>query len=142
MGFSVSASAAIVFVGFVVAFTTLYPVAANGFERVGDARADAGDRALDRENTAVELADVSYDGTNETLTVRANNTGTTDLSVSETDLLVDNTHWVGDRAVDGDAETDVWLPGETLTVTASNVTMEPERVTVVTEYGVAAGGSP
>lgn len=142
MGFSVSASAAIVFVGFVVAFTTLYPVAANGFERVGDARADAGDRALDRENTAVELADVSYDGTNETLTVRVNNTGTTDLSVSETDLLVDNTHWVGDRAVDGDAETDVWLPGETLTVTASNVTMEPERVTVVTEYGVAAGGSP
>lgn len=142
MGFSVSASAAIVFVGFVVAFTTLYPVAANGFERVNDARSDSEERALERENTDVELANVSYDAGADELTVRVNNTGTTDLSVNDTDVLVDNTHWVGTRSVDGDASTDVWLPGETLTVTISNVTIEPNRVTVVADHGVSVGGSP
>ena len=139
MGFSVSASAAIVFVGFVVAFTTLYPVAANGFERVTDARDDAADRALDQRNTAVELSNVSYENATDTLTVEVTNTGATELSVAETDLLVDNTYWTGNRSVDGDADTDVWLPGETLTITAGNVTLEPERVKVVTEHGVAVG---
>lgn len=139
MGFSVSASAAIIFIGFVVAFTTLYPVAANGLERVTDAREDVNDRALDRQNTAIELANTSYD--NGTLTVEVNNTGTTELSVSETDLLVDNTHWTGDRSVEGDSDTDVWLPGETLTITVENLSMSPERVKVVTENGVEAGES-
>lgn len=139
MGFSVSASAAIIFIGFVVAFTTLYPVAANGLERVTDAREDVNDRALDRQNTAIELANTSYD--NGTLTVEVNNTGTTELSASETDLLVDNTHWTGERSVEGDADTDVWLPGETLTITVENLSMSPERVKVVTENGVEAGES-
>ena len=139
MGFSVSASAAIVFVGFVVAFTTLYPVAANGFERVTDARDDAGDRALERENTAIDHLNVSYDDATDTLTVNVTNTGTTELSVEHTDLLVDNTYWSGTRSVDGRTDTDVWLPGETLTVTVENVTMTPDRVTVVTDHGVSVG---
>lgn len=142
MGFSVSASAAIVFVGFVVAFTTLYPAAANGFERVTDARADVDEDRLERQNTAIELATASYDGAADTLTVAVNNTGTTELSVSETDLLVDNTYWTGTRDVEGDTSTDVWLPGETLTITVGNVTLQPNRVKVVTEHGVATGGSP
>jgi flagellar protein FlaF len=139
VGFSVSASAAIVFVGFVVAFTTLYPVAANGFERVSDARDAAGDRALDRENTDIDHLNATWSNTTETLTVNLTNTGTTALSVEHTDLLVDNTHWTGDRSVEDDADTEVWLPGERLTITVQNVTIRPDRVKVVSDHGVSLG---
>lgn len=140
MGFSVSASAAIIFVGLVVAFTTVYPAVDNGFERVSAAREDSEDDLLATQNTAIELANVSYDGGNDTLTVEVNNTGSTALSLADTDLLVDNEYREGNTSVDGDAETDVWLPGETLTFEVS-VSPAPDRVRVVTEHGVADGGA-
>lgn len=137
MGFSVSASAAVVFIGAVLAFGILYPATANGFERVHDATDDVSDRRLARQNTAVEVTTASYDATNDTLTVSVRNEGATALSVADTDVLVDNVYQTSfdSRAVDGDATTTLWLPGEVLTVTVS-ATSKPDRVTVVTEFGV------
>jgi flagellar protein FlaF len=39
--------------------------------------------------------------------------------------------------VDGDTDTDLWLPGGTLTVTIEDVETEPARVKIVTENGIA-----
>jgi len=142
MGFSVSASAAIIVVGLAIAFTTIYPAVDAGYERTADARSERADDLLAQQNTAIELASLSYDGGNETLTVAVNNTGTTTLSVSDTDVVVDNEYREGDSGVDGDAETDLWHPGEQLTVTVEGVTARPDRVRLATEHGVSVGGAP
>lgn len=135
MGFSVSGSTALLFVAVLVGFGVFQSAAANGVERVTDARADSGDLLLERQNTAIEITSVSYNDTSDDLSVRANNTGTTSLSVSAVDLLVDNAYVNATTTVDGSGTTDVWLPGETL---VANATVSPaNRVKVVTGPGVA-----
>ena len=97
------------------------------------------DRALRQQNTAVVLAGTAYDGTNETLTVAVNNTGSTVLSVDRTDLLVDGRYRVPESfSVTGTEGRTVWTPGSQLELTVTGVTSEPERVKVVTGPGVAA----
>jgi flagellar protein FlaF len=140
MGFSVSGSFAIVFVGALLAFGVWHTAASNGFERVTEAQSDRADATLDQRNTDVAVESVTYDAVNETLRVNATNTGSTSLSLDDTDLLVDNEYRAGwqDRAtIDGAAlETDLWLPGEEL---STNVTVsDPQQVKLVTGPGVAA----
>lgn len=140
MGFSVSASTVVVFVGALLALGTVYPAAANGYEHVTEASHDVSDRRLDRQNTAIAVTQATYNASNETLTVAVENTGSTALSVNRTDVLVDNAYRSSfdSRAVDGDATTTLWLPGETLRVELSSPD-RPDRVTVATEHGVTAG---
>lgn len=140
MGFSVSASAAVIFVGLVVVFTTVYPAVDNGFERLTDARQDDADRLLAQQNTAIDVTNVTYDGGSNTLIVTANNTGSTTVSLSDTDLIVDNEYYEGTRTVEGSSATDLWQPGETLTVEVT-VSPAPDRVRLVAEHGVADGGA-
>ena len=65
-----------------------------------------------------------------------NNTGSTALSVRETDLLIDGVYQqTYETSIDGRTARELWLPGETLTVTVS--TSRPKRVKIVTEHGVA-----
>ncbi|WP_129115115.1 hypothetical protein [Halegenticoccus tardaugens] len=138
MGFSVSGSAAIVFAGMFISLGILYPAVSNGFERVDDARADASDRELGLKNTDFEITDAEYDSDNGTLTVVAENTGATELAVNDTDVLIDGEYRTAfdARTVDGDAETDLWLPDESLRAEISTGE-EPDRVTVVSAHGVS-----
>ncbi|WP_101296533.1 flagellin [Halegenticoccus soli] len=137
MGFSVSGSAAIVFAGMFIAFGILYPTVSNGFERVNDARSDAAESDLDRRNTDFEIATAEYNATDGALAITAENTGSTALSVSRTDVLVDGEYQtLYDAAVEGDGETDLWLPGESLNVSVP-LGSEPDRVAVVTSHGVS-----
>jgi flagellar protein FlaF len=140
MGFSVSGSAAIIFVGMFVAFGMWYTASANSFERVTEAGADRTDGVLDTQNTRIAVTGADYNQTgNETLVVTVDNTGTTQLSVPETDLLVDGRYardW--NASVGGETDTDLWLSGEQLTITreVGNGTV-PGRVKIVTETGVS-----
>jgi len=139
MGFSVSGSAAIIFVAAFIGFGMFYSATANSFERVQDARGAQQDRFLDQQNTAVEITAATWNasGTDD-LDVTVENTGSTTLAVSDTDLLVDNAYQSGyDTAVDGDGSTDVWAPQETLTITVTTFNSQPGRVKVVTENGLA-----
>lgn len=135
MGLSVSASAGVVFLGVFLAVGIVYPAAANGFERVSDARHDAADRALDRVNTAVIITNATYYSGNSTLVVLADNDGTTTVDVPDTTLLADNNVTAPTVAVAGDSTTDVWLPGETARF---EVTLDtsPDRAQVVIDHGV------
>ena len=139
MGFSVSGSFAILILASFIAFGTLHTAGANTFERVSDATKETYDDELDRRNTAIEVANVSYvDGQ---LEVNVTNNGTTALAVNDTDLIVDNDY---QRHDDGDVDVQVvespgsqlWLPGQTLSFTVTTPDT-PSRVKVVTEYGVA-----
>lgn len=137
MGFSVSGSAAIVFVGMFIAFGMYYSASANSFERVTDAETDRSDSLLEQRNTHVEITTASYD--TGTLTVEVENTGASQLRLSDTDLLIDGryeTGWEAGASVATDDTTDLWLPGETLTITLSKDS-QPARVKVVADTGVA-----
>lgn len=137
MGFSVSGSTALLFVALLIGFGMFQSAATNGVERVNDARAASGERLLEQRNTAINVTSVSYNATTDELSVRVNNTGSTTLSVSAVDLLVDNEYVTPTTTVEGSSSTDVWLPGETL---VANATVEPAtRIKVVTGPGVAEG---
>ena len=126
------------------AFTAFYPVAANGFDRVTDAQHDVGERALERQNTALTVTDAEHDG--EHLVVNATNGGSVGLVVSDTTLVVDNTYVdLGaddvQVVVDGSEDTDLWLGGETLSATITDAHVdadlaEVDRIVLVTESGV------
>ncbi|WP_144798315.1 flagellin [Halorubrum depositum] len=145
MGVSVSASTAIIVAGLFFAFTAFYPVAANGFDRVTDAQQGIQERSLERQNTDFAVTNATYDGT--TLTVNATNDGSVGLVASDATLVVGNEYVdVGGpnatTTVDGDGDTELWLGGETLTVTvnetdlSTDVVANETRVVLVVESGV------
>jgi len=145
MGVSVSASTAIIVAGLFFAFTAFYPVAANGFDRVTDAQQGIQERSLERQNTEFAVTNATYDGS--TLTVNATNDGSVGLVASDATLIVGNEYVdVGganaDTTVDGDAGTDLWLGGETLTVTVEEADLSTDvvggetRVVLAVESGV------
>ncbi|WP_336001663.1 hypothetical protein [Halorientalis halophila] len=136
MGFSVSGAAAIVFAGMFIGFGILYGAAANGFERVSDAQDGRSEDVLDTRNTDINVTSAEYSG--DRLTVLVDNTGAAPIGLNATDFLIENeyqTGWRGPATVDGDAETELWLPGEQLNVTVYTSDV-PARVTVVTGNGV------
>lgn len=135
MGLSVSASTAVVFLGLFVAAGTFSPAIANSAELVTDAQQAANDRALDRQNTDINVTNATYDATNETLVVHATNDGSTALEIDAVDLLANNTYLTANATVSGDAATGVWLPGETARFEATLATA-PARATVVVDHGV------
>jgi len=138
MGFSVSGSAAIIFVAAFIGFGMFYSATANGFERVNDAREDQRDRLLDQQNTDISLVSATWNSSNDNLVVTVDNTGSETLSVEETDLLVDNDYRTGyATSVDGDSSTDIWASQEQLVITVTSLSSQPNRVKVVTENGIA-----
>ena len=146
MGVSVSASTAIIVAGLFFAFTTFYPVAANGLDRVSDAQHGINERALERQNTDFVVTNATYNTSTSNLTVTAANEGSIGLVADDATLVVGNEYVdVGgpnaSTTVDGDADTALWLGDETLTVTvAQNDTAtdigDGTRVVLVVESGV------
>ncbi|MGB9958189.1 fla cluster protein FlaF [Haloferax prahovense] len=143
MGFGVSGSTAVIFLGVLVATGTLYTATSNASENVLEAQDADAERALERTNTDITVTNATYDAGNESLTVNLTNAGSETLSVSETTLLVDNRYVdvpAANATVDGDAGTDLWYAGENLSLVVG-VGPTPERVKVVTGSGVAATGA-
>lgn len=141
MGFSVSGSAAIIFTAMFIAFGMFHAATTNGFEEVSDAQEDRTDRDLERQNTAINVTSATWDS--DELTVEVTNNGSTALEIEHVDLLADNEYLTGyttsissDTTTETDTATDLLLPGEELTITAT-VTPEPNRVKIVTGPGVA-----
>jgi len=152
MGFSVSAATAVIFAGLFLALGIFYPAMVNSYERVQAADADQADRALEQANTDIRLDDATSagGGGGNRLEVTLTNTGSTSLTVSETDVVVDGTYiqrseldtTVTDVDNNDDSTTDLWLPGETLDITYNPAgQFNGDRVRVVTEHGVAVSGA-
>ncbi len=140
MGFSVSGSAAIVFVGVVVAAGIAIPSIVGSFGSMAGAQGAQTDRGVEALNTDIVIETTTYDDTEEELEVQLQNAGSTTLSVDDTSVLVDGSiPPSGDVTieVEDDVGAELWLPAETLNVTVENVGSEPERVKIVTENGIA-----
>lgn len=139
MGFSVSASTAIIFAGIFLAIGILYPAVSNGYELVQDAEVDRTDARLDMQNSDINITDL--DGT----TISVSNEGATSLDASEVDVVVNGEYQPREdyeTTVEGEPGTELWLPGETLEIDSSEVgaTNTGDRVRIVTEYGISVTG--
>ncbi|MFC7142291.1 flagellin [Halosimplex aquaticum] len=136
MGFSVSGSAALIFIGLFIAFGMWQTAASNSFERVSEAQSDRSDAALAEKNTDVVIDSATT--SNGDLEITATNTGSVALSLNRTDVLVDNeyqTGWQGDVLFEGSQKpVDLWVPGEQITITVSST---GSHVKLVTESGVS-----
>ena len=144
MGFSVSGSFAILVLASFIAFGMLHTAGANSFERVTDATKDTYDDDLDRRNTAIQIARLDHAGH---LDVNVTNRGTTALDLNATDVIVDGEYIPREDThrfrVAGKPNSELWLPGEKLWVRVKQSALpdnDPNRVKVVTEYGVADVG--
>lgn len=137
MGVEVSASWLVVFLATLIAFGTLYPAANNAGERMADAGAAELQDDREQRKTEIEIKRVEWDGNQ--VTIKVKNTGQTKLTVNGADVLVNGEYYSpseGDEySVDGDSDTDIWRPRETLRIVLSTPT--PNRVKVVTEHGLA-----
>ncbi|MWV41950.1 flagellin [Natrialba sp. INN-245] len=173
MGFSTSASAAILLIGCLVAASVFVPTMFSVSTDTGSALATQSDQTRDRLNTdlnvttaiqelhVVEYEDSNGDTYNEThvddVVVRIENTGTTGLAISSTDVLLEGKYVHPDdyqtTVIDGDdeiSETDLWYPGSTLEVVVPIETIETifgeeeyevDRIQLTTETGISAAES-
>lgn len=153
MGFGVSGATAVVVVGLFVSAGIFYDAAATSYEAVDEAEDDQAEALLEQRNTEVTVANAAVQPPgNGPLLVEVDNTGSTAVSVPDTTLLAENTVVPHDAnatwAVEGDTATEVWLPGETLTVTVTRSWLDatfgagtdPSRVKVATDTGVSDSG--
>jgi len=129
MGFSVSASTAIIFAGLFLAVGILYPAVSNGYERVTDAEIDRDDAHLDMRNTEINITAVDT----ATPSIDIRNEGSTSLDADEIDLVVDGEYQPRSSYDVNDAG--LWLPGETISVDGFP---DPDnRVKIVTDHGIS-----
>lgn len=139
MGFSVSGSAAIIFLAAFVSFGVLYTSAYNSYELIDQAEDDKANQLLGQQNTALEIVAIETNTTDDTVSVTVENTGTTEIHVEDTDLLLNGTYQTSmTTSVDGDATRTLWLPGENLTMEADYDPAGTVRVKVITIHGIAA----
>ena len=141
MGFGTSGSALVVFVALFIAMNSLYTATANSVEAVSDAREDRQDHHRTVQETQVTVADATWNATSNSLTVRVDNTGGTELSVDRVDVVVDGEYLDSSdferRTVEG-RTTDIWRPGERLVLEDTDtVGTAPDRVKFVSGPGVA-----
>lgn len=144
MGFSVSGSAVIVFIGVMVAAGIAVPSMVGSFGSLAGAHGNQVDRGVDALNTDLAIETATYDDGTDELALELENVGSTTLDVEGTSALVDgvippNSDVTTD--VEGDGNAGLWLPGETLTVTVENVANEPNRVKIVAQNGIAETAS-
>lgn len=135
MGFGVSGSYAIIALAVFVSLGMFVGAVSNSAEEVTGAMEDDRSQTDDMVRTDFTITDVDYSGN--TLRVDIKNTGETELSVSDTDLLVDGKYVLETSrtsTVSG-SSTDLWAPEETLTLSVDILALN--RVKVVTNHGIA-----
>lgn len=135
MGFSVSASTAIVFAGLFLVAGIIYPAISNGYEQVLDADVDRDDAQLDMRNSEITIDTISSNS------ITVNNTGSTSLDASAVNLVIDGEYQEPTEYttnVDGATDTDLWLPGESLEISGFS---DAGRIKVVTDHGLSVTGT-
>ena len=146
MGFSVSGSLVVVLLGLFIALSVYYGSVSNAMERVNDARL-----AQHEHSNGIHDADLNITSLSVVTSpscgveLEVNNTGSTELMLNDTDLLLDNEYrpdWQTDTVVDGETtgdepDTDLWLPGERVSIDETGLDAAPRSVKVVSGPGVA-----
>ena len=142
MGFSVSGSTAVIFIGVLIAANSLYGAWTYSQDQIETARADSEHDYLEQRQTSVEIVGTSYSSDTNTLSVNVSNTGSTSLGTSGTTVVVDGEYAPKETTTVKDSfgnvrDSSLWLPGDYLTVNVSSTT-DPTRVKITTDNGISA----
>ena len=129
MGFSVSATIAVLFIAFMGIGAVSFNMVSESFFSVQNALADRNKLMYDQLNTDIKILNHSDDGSN--LTLMAENTGSTVIEPVYLNALVDG------KLVDATSDDTIWFPEETLNITMAVQTGEPHRIKIVTGRGIA-----
>jgi len=139
MGFEVSGTFLIIFFGVLVAMGAIYTTYDSTADRVTEAHDARLSDSIAQAETEIEIRLANWNSTSGELTIEIENTGTTQLTVDRTRVLLDGDPTApGDateRTIDGDSDTDLWGPGETLRLVYGR---NANRIRVVTEHGISA----
>ena len=146
MGFSVSGTFVILLMGLFIALGAFYGSVSNNTERITDAK-------LAQQEHGDQIHEVAFNITSVTLLsevscgiqIQANNTGQETLQLTDTDLLLDNDYrqdWQSDAVVASDTfgdepGTELWFPGERLTIEDTSIDTAPRSVKLVSGPGVS-----
>lgn len=137
MGFSVSGSAAIIFLAAFVGFGILYTSAYNSFELVDTALDEKESQLLGQQNTDLEIVSAEINNSESSLRVTVENTGAKEMRVNNADLLINGTYQETlEKSVDGESGRSLWLPGENLTI-EMEYNGGPARLKIIADHGVA-----
>ncbi|RLG26564.1 hypothetical protein DRN76_01230 [Methanosarcinales archaeon] len=128
MGFSVSATIAVLFIVFMGVGAVGFNMVSESFFSVQNALADRNKLMYDRLNTDINILNHSVNGSN--LTLMAENTGTTVIEPVYLNALVDG------KLVDTTSDDTIWFPEKTLNITMAVQTGE-HRIKIVTGRGTA-----
>jgi len=131
VGFSVSGSAVIIFVGMMVAAGIAVPALVGSMGALADSQGEQVDRGIDTLNTEFEVTSATYNESGQDkLKVNLTNTGSTTLTLEGTSVLIDG------EIRPGLTGTGLWLPGDPLTITTGE-SSKPSSVKIVVENGIA-----
>lgn len=141
MGFSVSGSWVLIFVGTFIAMGSLYTTVSNTAEQYQEVRDFQRTHLEGIQGTDVAITSVTLlDGVSCGVNVTVENVGERTLDLNESDLLYDNEYQVGWQSgaeIDGDGSTDIWAPNQTLVITDDALLSAPDRIKFVSGPGVA-----
>ncbi|MEF8873914.1 MAG: hypothetical protein V5A88_04490 [Candidatus Thermoplasmatota archaeon] len=142
MGLSVSASAAIILIGFVLVFGTLYPAIENSQDIKNEARKQWLDWKEEKQKAEMTIESLEYTNDEDRLNISLKNTGDTVLEIKELEVFLDgvySTDKLTREVVDHHIEnTDIWNPGQHLNLTLEPIEEGFDRVLVVNEFGSEA----
>jgi len=131
VGFSVSGSAVIIFVGMMVAAGIAVPALVGSMGALADSQGEQVDRGIDALNTEFEVTSATYNESgNGNLDLDIKNTGSTTLTLEGTSVLIDG------EIRPSLTGTGLWVPGETITITTDE-SSKPDSVKIVAENGIA-----
>ncbi|MBI0584385.1 MAG: hypothetical protein ISF22_09190 [Methanomassiliicoccus sp.] len=134
MGVSVSIATAIIFIASIISFGSVIGTLDQVQHSLTDAQASRSDRELTAIHTSVTMA--SVDRPNGTVEVA--NSGRVTLSTNELDVYINGTlsnDRISSIEVNGHAGSQIWLPGETVTVGLSG-DLNGTAIMIMTGNGV------
>jgi len=137
VGLSVSASSAILFIGFLFVATALFGALNMTLMNIEEDYREAHELQAERFRTSIHVDDVNND-TN-TVFINVTNEGAITLKVSQLHILVNgnlSSEDIANYTVDGANTTDLWAPEEILYLEVTYKASGSERIMVWTGNGV------
>lgn len=136
MGFSVSASTLIIFLGVMVAMSAVYGAWNFSQNELETANDQAQTDRLEKFQTSIEIVDTTYNVSGNKYTINVSNNGSVGLEANDTTIILDGDVVDATIKVKNHQGSEHWLPGEFLIANVS-ISSEPSRTKVVAENGVS-----
>lgn len=138
MGFSVSASTIIIFIGLVVSAGMLYGAWDYSQDTLTEGEEIKNQLHIDKQQTDIEILGETVEHIDQYLVFDAYNDGNAEHSLEHVSVVIDGEikdGMVNEVFVKGHDDSGVWLPGDTIHM---NVTVEetPDRIVLIVDNGV------